>query len=90
MDKQTNRIQKWFHPDVPSSVRSHLLGENHTPRHKFVFGTLIMFAGVTMVKVLSPTVESVIFHIITDVIGYGLHAIGAIPIIKSIDKGGTL
>lgn len=78
-----------FHVDVPQSVRSHLLGQNHTQRHKFVFGSLIMLLGVSMVYT-AKTIDSMLVHIVVDVIGYGLHAIGAIPAIKAIDKEGKL
>lgn len=87
INKQTNRNQTWFHPDVPKAVRSHLLGPHHTRKHKFIVGTIIMFVGVSMIKVFSPMVSSHLIHIVLDVIGYGLHGVGAIPIIKSIEGG---
>lgn len=86
-NKQTNRSQTWFHPDVPKTVRNHLLGPQHSPRHKFIFGSVIMIIGVSMVKLISPMLSSHIMHIVIDVIGYGLHGIGAIPIVKSIEGG---
>lgn len=91
-DKQTNTsilrgLRKLLHPDVRGSIRSHLLGENHTPRHKFLYGTMVMVLGVSLVKVVAPAMESVFFHIGVDVIGYGLHGVGAIPIMKSIEGG---
>ena len=88
INKQTNRSQTWFHPDVPKAVRSHLLGKHHTARHKFIVGSVIMVAGVSMIKVFSPMVSSHFIHIILDVIGYGLHGIGALPIVKSIEEAG--
>jgi hypothetical protein len=86
-NKQTGASR--FHVDVPKSVRAHLLGQNHSNRHKFIFGTFIMLFGVTMVK-SALFVDSMILHIIADTIGYSFHAVGAIPIIKSIDKEGQL
>jgi hypothetical protein len=49
-----------------------------------------MFFGVSLVHVIGPALGHVFFHICTDVIGYTFHAVGAIPIIKSIDKEGKL
>ncbi len=88
-DKQTNKsfLRRLLHPDVTNSIRSHLLGEKHSPRHKFVYGTVVMFLGVSLVKVVAPALESMMFHITVDVIGYGLHGVGAIPIMKSIEGG---
>jgi hypothetical protein len=86
-NKQTGASR--FHVDVPKAVRSHLLGENHSNRHKFIFGSFIMLFGVTMVK-SSLFVDSFIFHILADAVGYSFHAIGAIPIIKSIDREGKI
>lgn len=90
MNKQTNRSPSWLHPDIPRVVRVHLLGENHTPRHKFLFGSFIMFFGISLVHVVGPILGHVFFHIVTDYVGYTLHAVGAIPIIKSVDKEGKL
>lgn len=86
-NKQTETSR--FHPDVPKAVRSHLLGKNHSPRHKFTFGALIMLFGVGLVK-LATGIDSLILHVIADVIGYGLHGIGLIPIAKAVEEGGTL
>ncbi len=88
-NKQTNWSQKWFHPDVPKSVRGHLLGENHTRVHKLAYGVAIMFLGVTIAKG-GMYFESFVLHLFADGIGYLLHAIGAIPIIKAIDTEGKL
>lgn len=89
-NKLTNRIKKlWFHPDVPKAVRDHLLSNKHSPRHKFIFGTMIMFAGVGIVKG-STVIDSVAIHFFADVLGYLLHGVGAVPVIKSIEEGGAL
>lgn len=89
MDKQTNGSLKWFHPDVPKSVRSHLMGENHSPRHKFAFGMAIIYMGVSIVKG-SHTIDSNIVQFLVEGFGHIFGGIGAIPVIKSIDRGGNL
>lgn len=88
INKQTNRGQTWLHPDVPKAVKNHLLGKHHTARHKFIVGSLIMISGVSMIKLISPMVSSHFVHIALDVVGYGLHGIGALPIMKSIEEAG--
>lgn len=90
MNKQTNRSPRWFHPDVPGAVRNHLLGQKHSPKHKFIFGSFIMLFGILIVK-LSLLIDSILVHFFADAFGYLLHGVGAIPIIKSIEettKGG--
>jgi hypothetical protein len=87
IDKQTNRSQTWFHPDVPKAVRSHLLGAHHTARHRYITGGIIMIVGVSMVKLISPMISSHIVHIFLDVVGYSLHGIGLIPMIKAFEGG---
>jgi hypothetical protein len=85
-NKQTG-AHKWFHPDVPRAVRNHLLGDKHSPKHKFIFGSFIMLFGISIVKG-SLFVDSFILHFLADGVGYLLHGVGAIPIIKSIEEGG--
>lgn len=87
MDKQTNRGLKWLHPDVPRAVRSHLLGEKHSPKHKFIFGSFIMLFGISIVKG-SLFIDSFVLHFFADAFGYLCHGIGAIPIVKAIEEGG--
>jgi hypothetical protein len=83
-NKQTGANR--FHPDVPKTVREHLMGKNYSNRHKFIFGTLIMTFGIGIVKA-SLFVDSFILHFLADGIGYLLHGVGAIPVIKSIEGG---
>lgn len=89
MNKQTNGNQRWFHPDVPGSVRAHLLGEKHSTRHKFAFGVLIAFFGATMAHYCAG-LSNPILAIIGDHIGFGIHGIGYIPMYKALEKGGVV
>jgi len=82
----TNRSPRRFHPDVPKTVRDHLIGKEHSRRHKFIFGSAIMIIGVGIVK-CSMMIEIAFVHFAADVVGYLLHGIGAIPIIKSFEGG---
>ena len=91
MDKQTNRSPRRFQIDIQRIMQNHLISERHTPRHKFIFGSVIMLCGISLVKG-SLVLESGLIHFFADAVGYLLHGIGAIPIIKSIEevKGGKL
>jgi len=83
----TNK-QTGFHPDVPKSVREHLAGENHSKRHKFIFGLLISYFGV-FVSHFCNHLDVAVLAIVGDHIGYGLHGLGFIPMYKAVE-GGTL
>lgn len=83
MDKQTNK-PRWFHPDVPRAVRNHLMGENHTLRHKFVTGTIISSFGLFIVWISHTAggfFEWPLHHF-----GYGLHGIGWLPIFSLLER----
>lgn len=90
-NRQTNKPRnlKWFHPNVPESVRSHLLGEKHSPRHKFFFGTVIIYLGVSMVKA-SHLLDSGMIQVVVEGLGHIFGGVGVIPVVKAVDKGGTL
>lgn len=46
-------------------------------------GVFTMFTGVT-IAAFSP--EHGLFHIVGDLVGYTVHAAGAVPILKHVDK----
>lgn len=86
-NKQTGAVR--FHTDVPKAVRNHLLGKDHSPKHRFIFGTAIMLFGISIVKG-SLFLDSFVLHFLADVVGYLLHGVGALPIFKAIEQGGRL
>jgi hypothetical protein len=69
-------------------ICNHLLGEHHTTAHRATVGSVIMLIGVTSVK-LTANIEYTIIHIIVDIVGYGLHAIGMILIIEHLTKSSS-
>jgi len=83
--KQTNRNPRWFHPDVPGSVQDHLLGEEHSGRHKFIFGTFISAIGLLIVNGGHATGIAII-EAITHHVGYGIHGIGWLPVVSILEK----
>jgi hypothetical protein len=62
---------------------NHLLGEDHSHGHRMIVGIMIMFLGVVVAKSGSPIL---ILHCITETIGFGLHALGAVPFIEYANK----
>lgn len=86
-NKQT-RASFWEKFHLNETVGSHLTGEHHTRKHKFMFGTLIMLLGVSVVKA-SMMIDHGIVHFMGDTVGFLIHGIGAIPVVDSItNKGG--
>lgn len=75
--KQTNKLLR--------VVESHLTGEHHSQMHKFIFGMLIMCFGVSLVKatVLSG---SGLINFCGETLGYCIHGIGSLPVIKAFEK----
>lgn len=59
-------------------ICTHLIGESHSKLHRFTVGVSIMVVGVTITKAFLGF-HSVAIHILSDVLGYGLHGIGLIP-----------
>ena len=78
-----------FQTGVPKSVRDHLLGKDHSKRHKFIFGLLISYLGVIMSHYFGH-IDTAIVAIVGDHLGYGLHGLGFIPMYKAIEEGGQL
>ena len=69
--------------DVTKKICDNLLGETHSKTHRFVTGTVIMSIGVGVTKAVFIFDLGAI-HFIGDVIGYGLHGIGAIPFAEHV------
>lgn len=64
-----------------NGISEHLTGSNHSFHHKFFTGFGIMIIGVCFAKLGSGVI-----HIICDLVGYGLHAIGMIPLADIVSK----
>lgn len=67
--------------NVSKTVCDHLLGENHSQGHRMITGVVIGFIGVGISKI--PT-SIHLFHYIFDLVGFGVHGIGAVPFIEKI------
>lgn len=65
--------------NVVKTVCTHLLGPNHTVSHRMLVGVGIMCSGVFLVEI---TAGIYIVHYVTNIVGYGIHAIGATPFIE--------
>lgn len=62
--------------DVPRIVCVHLIGENHSPRHRMGVGTILMAFGVIISRL---TAHIYVLSFFGEVIGYLIHGIGTIP-----------
>jgi hypothetical protein len=65
-------------------VCDHVVGKDHTHRHRLVAGAVVMATGVGIAHsaVFFPVLESVSF--LTDGVGYLIHAFGTVPYIESV------
>lgn len=70
--------------NVSKVVCDHLIGEEHTQRHRMITGLIIIVLGVGISKI--PTSIHVI-HWMADAVGYGVHGLGCVPFIERFLAG---
>jgi hypothetical protein len=58
-------------------------GPNHHPAIKYSAGGVIMILGVTVAK-FAGEVHFLLAHYALDIIGYGIHGLGAVPFIERV------
>lgn len=63
--------------NIPHHVCQHLVGEQHTATHRMMVGAIIMISGVYSIQLFE--FHTLIFRVVADVVGYGVHGIGLIP-----------
>lgn len=66
---------------VPRVVCTHLIGKEHTMRHRMWTGFVIMLFGVIVAK-SGMFLAFFILHVLADLVGFLIHAIGAIPFVE--------
>jgi hypothetical protein len=71
--------------DLSRTVCNHLVGSNHTIRHRVIAGIIIMIFGVGIVY-LSKMIEAHTAHFVGEVVGFFFHGWGAVPIIEAINN----
>lgn len=74
--------------DLSRKICNHLIGETHSPAHRYTAGGILIIFGVTISKVTYMFCAIPIVQATGDAIGYLIHAIGAIPIIEGALKKG--
>ena len=72
--------------DFSYHISNHLIGPDHTPTHRKVVGVLIMVFGGSLIGIIGEIGHNIIYHVLGDVIGNGVHGIGLIPFIKDVEK----
>lgn len=71
------------HIDLSRALARHVVGTHHTLGHRMLCGIVIMVFGVGTAKA-SVLVHSMPLHMGLDLVGYLIHAIGAIPFIEHL------
>lgn len=69
--------------NIARHIANHLIGEHHTDRHRMIIGGFIMLIGVLFAK---SGEHYYLLHIATEMGGYFVHAIGAIPFIEKLSS----
>lgn len=67
-------------------VCDHVVGEEHTARHRCVAGTIVMVCGVLIVNSATLVEHVHWLHLVTETIGNFVHALGATPFLEGLVK----
>lgn len=70
---------------VAKMICNHLISKEHTLIHRCTIGFVIMGSGVMLTKG-ALFFDSGFIHWFADLVGYGIHGIGAIPFVDSVLK----
>lgn len=63
--------------NVTRAIADHLIGKDHSIKHRMGIGAVLMFLGVK----LATLFEFPILHFLGEMIGYAIHGTGLIPFI---------
>lgn len=69
--------------NVPRVLCDHMLGEQHTTKHRMVVGTLVMVCGVMIAKFTSHAPYEIL-EVAGDLTGYLVHGVGAVPYVDAL------
>lgn len=64
--------------NAPALLAEHLVGEDHSTRHRMFIGVLVMVFGVTLAKG-GADIHLLGIHYLADGIGYAIHGAGLMP-----------
>lgn len=67
--------------NLPRAICRSLIGRTHQPHHRMAVGVVIMATGVVIAQG-SHLVELFIFRAAFDLVGYGVHGLGAVPFLE--------
>ena len=76
-------LSRLRHLDLSRMICNHLVGDNHSKMHRYSAGVCIMAVGVGLTKIVLMS-EIGLIHAFGDLIGYGVHGIGAIPFVDGL------
>ncbi len=69
--------------NVPRKLADNLVGKDHSFRHRFVFGLIMMAIGVTIAKHAGHSHNEFVAFA-GDGIGYLVHGLGTMPIAEAL------
>lgn len=69
--------------NLPKHLCKWLLGKDHKVTHRLLVGTAVMVVGVLITK-CSSLYDNHVFHLVVDVVGYGIHGLGLTPYIEAL------
>lgn len=72
--------------NLAKRIANHIVGEAHTDKHRRIIGACIMVVSVVVTKAVTLISSNLFIGISIESIGLGLHGIGLIPFISSIEK----
>lgn len=69
--------------NVPRILCDHMLGEQHSTKHRMIIGTVVMICGVLIAKTTGH-IHSEIVEVVGDLTGYLVHGVGAVPYVDAL------
>lgn len=67
--------------NLPRALCNHIIGEHHSVSHRLFAGGIVMVVGVSTAKT-AVFFQFFPLHLGVDLIGYLIHAMGAVPYIE--------
>lgn len=69
--------------NLPYHIANHVVGEQHTQTHRRLAGLFVMAVGVSIAHAAANA--NIIIALFGDLVGYTIHATGAIPYLHDIE-----
>lgn len=70
--------------NLPRWICHHMVGEQHTCKHRLAVGMVVIFAGVGIAFVGGHFHHNLPLALFLDAVGYLVHGIGALPFVELV------